>query len=88
MLRRSLKRCARSLRRIGPASSSVSAYSWFNRLTALRYLDARGLASVFCCRVLMAAIGPEETQPEVLKLMRSGALPAELAQHTNLRAAQ
>ena len=57
------------------------AYTWFNRLTALRYLDARGWHP-FRSRVLMAAT-PEETQPEILKLMRNGALPAELRQHTN-----
>jgi hypothetical protein len=56
------------------------AYSWFNRLAALRYLDARGWHP-FGCKVLM----PEtegETQPELLKLMRSGSLPAELSEHT------
>ena len=56
------------------------AYSWFNRLAALRYLDARGWHP-FGCKVLM----PEtegETQPELLKLMRSGSLPAELNEHT------
>jgi hypothetical protein len=57
------------------------AYTWFNRLTALRYLDARGWHP-FRSRVLMAS-APEETQPEILKLMRNGALPAELGQHTN-----
>lgn len=58
------------------------AYTWFNRLTALRYLDARGWHP-FRSRVLMAAT-LEETQPEVLKLMRTGALPSDLAQHTNV----
>jgi hypothetical protein len=56
------------------------AYSWFNRLAALRYLDARGWHP-FGCKVLM----PEtegETQPELLKLMRSGSLSAELSEHT------
>jgi len=48
----------------------------------LRYLDARGWHP-FRSRVLMAAT-PEETQPEILKLMRNGALPPELGQHTNL----
>ena len=56
------------------------AYSWFNRLAALRYLDARGWHP-FGCKVVM----PEtegETQPELLKLMRSGSLPVELNEHT------
>lgn len=55
------------------------AYTWFNRLAALRYLDARGWHP-FRGRVLTAA-SPEETQPELLKLVRSGALPAELKTH-------
>jgi len=57
------------------------AYSWFNRLAALRYLDAKGWHP-FGCRVLMPA-GGGETQPELLKLMRSGSLPLELKEHTN-----
>ncbi len=56
-------------------------YSWFNRLAALRYLDAKGWHP-FGCRVLMPA-GGGETQPELLKLMRSGSLPLELKEHTN-----
>jgi hypothetical protein len=57
------------------------AYSWFNRLAALRYLDARGWHP-FGARVLMPQT-ESETQPEVLKLLRSGSLPAELQPHTN-----
>ena len=57
------------------------AYSWFNRLAALRYLDAKGWHP-FGCKVLMPA-GEGETQPELLKLMRSGSLPIELKEHTN-----
>ena len=57
------------------------AYSWFNRLTALRYLDAKGWHP-FGCKVLMPT-GEGETQPELLKLMRSGSLPLELKEHTN-----
>jgi Eco57I restriction-modification methylase len=57
------------------------AYTWFNRLTALRYLDARGWHP-FRSRVLTAA-SSEETQPEILKLMRTGALPEELKQHAD-----
>jgi type II restriction/modification system DNA methylase subunit YeeA len=57
------------------------AYTWFNRLCALRYLDARGWHP-FGCKVLMPA-GEDETQPELLKLMRAGSLPAELKPHTN-----
>ena len=57
------------------------AYTWFNRLAALRYLDARGWHP-FRCRVLTTA-SSDETQPEILKLVRSAALPAELQQHIN-----
>ncbi|MCX5937517.1 MAG: BREX-1 system adenine-specific DNA-methyltransferase PglX [Cyanobium sp. LacPavin_0920_WC12_MAG_62_9] len=57
------------------------AYSWFNRLAALRYLDAR-LWHPFGARVLMAQT-ESETQPELLKLLRSGSLPAELQPHTD-----
>ena len=56
------------------------AYTWFNRLAALRFMDARGWHP-FRARVLTAAT-PEETQPELLKLLRSGALPEELKAHT------
>src|SRR5262245_28860992 len=57
------------------------AYTWFNRLAALRYLDAKGWHP-FRARVLTTAT-PEETQPELLKLMRAGALPEELHRHTD-----
>jgi type II restriction/modification system DNA methylase subunit YeeA len=57
------------------------SYTWFNRLCALRYLDARGWHP-FGCRVLMPA-AEGETQPELLKLMRAGSLPAELKPLTN-----
>ena len=57
------------------------AYTWFNRLCALRFLDARGWHP-FGCKVLMPA-AEGETQPELLKLMRAGSLPSELKPHTN-----
>jgi len=57
------------------------AYTWFNRLAALRFMDARGWHP-FRARVLTAA-SAAETQPELLKLTRTGALPAELQSHTN-----
>jgi len=57
------------------------AYTWFNRLSALRYLDAKGWHP-FGCKVLMPA-AEGETQPELLKLMRAGSLPGELKPHTN-----
>ena len=59
------------------------AYTWFNRLAALRFLDAQGWHP-FKARVLTPA-SPEETQPEILKLLRTGSLPAELNPHTDLQ---
>ena len=56
------------------------AYTWFNRLCALRYLDARGWHP-FGCKVLMPA-AEGETQPELLKLMRAGNLTSALQSHT------
>ncbi len=57
------------------------AYTWFNRLTALRYLDARGWHP-FRARVLTLS-DEGSTQPELLKLARDGALPDELKRHTD-----
>jgi hypothetical protein len=59
------------------------AYTWFNRIAALRFLDAQGWHP-FKARVLTPAT-PEETQPEILKLLRTGSLPAELHPHTDLQ---
>ena len=59
------------------------AYTWFNRLAALRFLDAQSWHP-FKARVLTPAT-PEETQPEILKLLRTGSLPAELHPHTDLQ---
>lgn len=57
------------------------AYTWFNRLAAIRFLDARGWHP-FHARVLTPA-SAEETQPELLKLVRTGSLPEELRPHTD-----
>ncbi len=57
------------------------AYSWFNRLAALRYLDAR-LWHPSSARVLVPQT-ETETRPELLKLLRNGSLPAELQPHTD-----
>jgi hypothetical protein len=58
------------------------AYTWFNRLAALRFLDARGWHP-FRVRVLTAA-SLQETQPEILRQLRGGVLPDELKPHTDL----
>ena len=57
------------------------AYTWFNRLAAIRFLDAHGWHP-FHARVLTPA-SAEETQPELLKLVRTGSLPEELRPHTD-----
>jgi hypothetical protein len=57
------------------------AYTWFNRLAALRFMDSRGWHP-FRARVLTPA-SAAETQPELLKLTRTGALPEELKSHTD-----
>jgi hypothetical protein len=56
------------------------AYTWFNRLAALRFMDARGWHP-FGARVLTPAMG--DTQPELLKVVRADAMPEELRRHTN-----
>ena len=45
------------------------AYTWFNRLAALRFMDARGWHP-FRARVITPASG-DETQPEVLNVTRT-----------------
>jgi hypothetical protein len=57
------------------------AYTWFNRLAALRFMDARGWHP-FRARVLTPA-SAAETQPELLKLVRGGAIPEELKSSTD-----
>ena len=57
------------------------AYSWFNRLAALRYLDTR-LWHPSSATVLMAQT-ESETQPEFPRVLRSGSLSAELQSHTD-----
>lgn len=59
------------------------AYTWFNRLAALRFLDARRWHP-FKARVLTPAT-TDETQPELLKLLRTGSLPAELLPFVDLQ---
>ena len=57
------------------------AYTWFNRFAALRFMDAHGWHP-FRARVLTPA-SAAETQPELLKLTRTGGVPAELQRHTD-----
>jgi hypothetical protein len=52
------------------------AYTWFNRLAALRFMDANGYHP-FGARVITPATA-NETLPEVLQQARAGALDADL----------
>ncbi len=61
----------------------AAAYTWFNRLTALRYLDAQGWHP-FNAKILMPG-APGETQPEVLKMVNAGSIPDVLKEPANHR---
>jgi hypothetical protein len=58
------------------------AYTWFNRLAALRYLDARNWHP-FHVKVLMAASGAD-TLPELFTVARLGAVPEELRRYIDV----
>lgn len=60
-----------------------AAYTWFNRLTALRYLDAQGWHP-FNAKILMPGV-PGETEPEILKMVNAGTMPEELKSPANHR---
>jgi hypothetical protein len=60
-----------------------AAYTWFNRLTALRYLDAQGWHP-FNAKILMPA-APGEAQPEILKMVNAGSMPEDLKSPANHR---
>ena len=60
-----------------------AAYTWFNRLTALRYLDAQGWHP-FNAKILMPG-AQDETQPEILKMVNAGSIPEELKEPANHR---
>jgi hypothetical protein len=61
----------------------AAAYTWFNRLTALRYLDAQSWHP-FNAKILMPG-APGETQPEILKMVNAGSIPDELKEPANHR---
>ena len=71
-----VERIKTSVRREGrEAYIDRIAYTWFNRLSALRFIDARGYHP-FGCRVITAE--PGKVQPEILSLALSGGLPPEI----------
>ena len=57
------------------------AYTWFNRLAALRFMDANGYHP-FNLRVVTP--NPGLTQPELLMSVRQGIFPAELGLNQQL----
>ncbi len=57
------------------------AYTWFNRLAALRFLDARGWHP-FRVRIVTPA-SASETQPEILRLVRTEVIPDQLRPYTD-----
>jgi hypothetical protein len=58
-----------------------AAYTWFNRFTALRYLDAQGWHP-FNVKILMPA-SAVEIQPEILKIINAGSMPDELKDYAD-----
>jgi len=58
-----------------------AAYTWFNRFTALRYLDAQGWHP-FNVKILMPA-SAGEIQPEILKIINAGSMPDELKDYAD-----
>jgi hypothetical protein len=58
------------------------AYTWFNRLAALRYLDARNWHP-FHVKVLMAA-SAADSLPELFTIARLGAVPEELRRYIDV----
>ena len=59
----------------------ATAYTWFNRFTALRYIDAQGWHP-FNAKILMP-VSPGEIQPEILKMVNAGPMPDELKGYAN-----
>ena len=55
------------------------AYTWFNRLCALRYMDIKGYTD---CGILTEKEG--FTQPEILTEAKNGTLPASIERHTDM----
>lgn len=67
-------------------AAKVVAYSWFNRLTALRYMDAMGLSGNY--GVVTPAEGSGTGVPECLQRARGGDFDRHVGEDTRARAAQ
>lgn len=66
--------------------AKVVAYSWFNRLTALRYMDAMGLSGDY--GVVTPAEGSGTGVPECVQRARGGDFDQRIGEETRARVAQ
>lgn len=67
-------------------AAKVVAYSWFNRLTALRYMDAMGISGDY--GVVTPAQGSGTGVPECVQRARGGDFDRHIGEDTRARAAQ
>lgn len=67
-------------------AAKVVAYSWFNRLTALRYMDAMGISGDY--GVVSPAEGSGTGVPECVQRARGGDFDRHVGEDTRARAAQ
>lgn len=66
--------------------AKVVAYSWFNRLTALRYMDAMGISGDY--GVVTPAEGSGIGVPECVQRARGGDFDRRIGEETRVRVAQ
>ncbi|UNN05192.1 BREX-1 system adenine-specific DNA-methyltransferase PglX [Rhodococcus opacus] len=62
--------------------ADTAAYTWFNRLTAARYMDANGFSGSF--GVVSPAAGSSSALPEILTRAQAGEFPHEVPQHVQV----
>lgn len=67
-------------------AAKVAAYSWFNRLTALRYMDAMGISGDY--GVVTPAEGSGTGVPECMQRARGDDFDRRIGEETRARAAQ
>ena len=67
-------------------AAKVVAYSWFNRLTALRYMDAMGISGDYA--VVTQAEGSGTGVPECVQRARGGDFDRHVGEDARARAAQ
>lgn len=67
-------------------AAKVVAYSWFNRLTALRYMDAMGISGDY--GVVTPAEGSATRVPECVQRARGGDFDRHIGEDARVRAAQ